>query len=96
MPTKKEILKAKIRAFKTTLQNATPKQKEGRLSIQLAKNFNGLIVEVGENFSDIKEDMPEEITWTGHFARLDSSDVTYLDVEILADQILALLDLLDD
>ena len=96
MPSKVELLRARARSFKSTLQNASPKEKEGPAGTALAKNFNKIIEETGETYPDLKDSLPGKITWLGPFARMGKCDVSYLDLEVLADQLLAMLDLVDD
>lgn len=96
MPTRVEILRARARSFKSTLQNASSKEKEGHAGTALVQNFNKIIDETGLTYPDLKESLPEYITIDGIFAHMGKSDVTYLDLEVLADQLLAMLDLVDD
>ena len=96
MPSKIEILRARARSFKSTLQNASVKEKEGLAGTALAENFNKIVEETAQTYPDLKESLPARITSRSPFARMGKSDVSYLDLEVLADQLLAMLDLADD
>ena len=96
MPSKTDILRARARSFKSTLHNATAKEKEGPAGTALAENFNKIVEETVQTFPDLKESLPARITSRGPFARMGKSDVSYLDLEVMADQLLAMLDLVDD
>ena len=93
MPTKNEILRAKVRSLKTTLKSATPDQKKGFIGIEMAKNFNKILEEVSIEHPSLGDALPAQLTWKGPFAQMGQSDTSYLDLEIYADQLLALLDL---
>lgn len=96
MPSKTDLLRARARSFKSTLQNASAKEKEGPTGTALAENFNKILQEAGNTFPDLKDSLPASITSRGPFARMGKSDASYLDLEIMADQLLSLLDLVDD
>lgn len=96
MPSRIDLLRARARSFKSTLQKATAKEKEGPAGTALAENFNKIVQEAGNAFPDLKDSLPAPITSRGPFARMGKSDVSYLDLEVMADQLLAMLDLVDD
>ncbi|MDA0813825.1 MAG: hypothetical protein O3C21_15720 [Verrucomicrobia bacterium] len=96
MPTNIEILRAKARSFKSTLRSATPEEKKGHAGIGLAENFNRILADVGEAHPDLKDSLPAPLTLKGAFSEVGKSDTSYLDLEILADQLLALLDLVEN
>ena len=96
MPTKSELLKARTRSIKSTLRDATQEQKKGHAGISLAENFNKILRDIAEMHPDLASSLPSEITWKGPFAQMRMSDVSYLDLEVMVDQVLALLDLMED
>lgn len=95
---KLDLLKAQLRAFKTTLEKTPTSQKEGFASMTIANNFNRILKDVSESYPDIASSLPTAIgKMSGPAGRLgDSSRAHYLDVEIFAEQILSILDLVGD
>ena len=94
MPTTLDFLKAKVQALKHTLEGKSGKEKDGRVSIQIAQQFNGILDEVKKESPDAAPHLPQHITWNSPFARLQQADVTFLDLEIMVNQVLAILDVL--
>jgi hypothetical protein len=96
MATTLDFLKAKVQAYKHTLDAKSGKEKEGRISIQIAQQFNGIVDEVKKESRNAAPHLPQHITWTGPFARIQQADVTFLDLETMVNQILAILDVLQE
>lgn len=93
---KLQLFKVRIKSFKSTLENASEKTKKGRASITLTENFNSLIEEIGKAYPDIKPALPKKIKATGPFARVGASDANYVDLEVYAEQVIGILDLLGE
>jgi hypothetical protein len=86
-----DLLKARLNSIKATLERASEKQKGGPAGTALAENFNRILEEVGTAFPELKSALPARITSLGPLARVGSSDVSYLDLEVFAEQVLSLL-----
>jgi hypothetical protein len=96
MPTTFDFIKTKVLAVKYTLDGKSSKEKEGRISIQIAQQFNGMVDEIKKESPDAAPHLPQHITVTSPFARIQQADVTFLDLEIMINQMLAVLDVLQE
>jgi hypothetical protein len=96
MATTLDFLKAKVQACKHTLDGKSGKENDGRVSIQIAQQFNALVDEIKKESPDAAPHLPQHIAWTGPFARIEQADVTFLDLEIMVNQVLAVLDVLQE
>ena len=90
-----QLLKARVASFKSTLENASDRLKEGRVSTPLALEFNKIRNEVAQAFPDVEAALPAAISSSPPHRRLGQSDVNYLDLEIYAEQLLSIIALLD-
>jgi hypothetical protein len=90
------LLKARALAFKNTLAQASAKERDGHAGKGLAENFNAIVKAIGEEYPDLEDSLPKPITSSGPFARHGLSDASYLDIQVLADQVLALLDIMEE
>lgn len=95
-PNQIQLFKVRVRSFKTVLQGASEKAKQESASIVVAKNFNAIIEEIGEAFPVVRSALPKKIEATNPLAELGASDANYIDLEIYAEQIIGILDLLDE
>jgi hypothetical protein len=95
MPTTLDFLKAKVMAVKHTLDSRSSKEKGGHISVQTAQQFNAVIEEIKKASPEAAPHLPQPIQWGGHMARLASqANVTFLDLEIMVNQVLGILDVL--
>lgn len=92
MSTTLDFLRANVQAFKHTLDGKSTKEKGGLVSIQIAQQFNAIVDQIKREVPDAAPHMPQPITWTGPFERLQQSDVAFLDFEMMLNQVLAVLD----
>jgi hypothetical protein len=93
MTTTLDFLKAKVQAYKHTLESKSGKEKEKHLAIHVAEEFNRILEEIKKESPEAAPHLPQPITWTSVFARdLKVADVTYLDLEMVINQVLAVLD----
>lgn len=93
---KKKLIAAKIRGVMSTLERTPPNQKKNHVSLDLAFGFNEIRKEVGEEYPDLKDDLPVEISTRGPGTSLGVAMVTFLDLEILCEQLLNLVSLVDE
>ena len=91
--TEVQLLKLRARSLKSTLENASEKQKQGQVNIQLAQDFNKLIEDVTAAFPQIVSALPQPIDCAGPFMQMGVTSLTYLDLEVYADRLLAALEL---
>jgi hypothetical protein len=97
MPTTLDFVKAKVLAVKHTLDGKSSKEKGERISIQTAQQFNAVIDEIKKASPEAAPHLPQPIHWGGHIARLASqAEVSFLDLEIMVNQVLAVLDVLQE
>ena len=88
-----DLLRARLTSLKTTLERASEKQKNGPAGKALAENFNTILQEIETTFPDLKSSLPARVTSHGPFADKGAADVSYLDLEVFAEQTLSLLQL---
>ena len=89
--------KATINAFKLTLDGKSSKEKQQHVSIQIAEQFNAVVEKMKIEFPEHASHLPREITWGGANARhFRIADVTFLDFELLLNQVLAVLEVLEE
>jgi hypothetical protein len=93
---KLELLKTRVKSIKATLERASEKQKSGPAGMAIADNFNTLLDEIEAACPDLKGSLPSRITPSRHFAHLGVSNISYLDLEVFADQALSLLELIPE
>ena len=90
------LLKARAGAFKTTLGQATSDEKQGNAGVGLAENFNKILGDIRKAFPELESSLPQPIKSTTSLRKIAQSNASYLDVQVLADQILALLEIADE
>lgn len=94
MATTLDFVKAKVQACKHTLDSKSDKEKDGRVSIQIAQQFNAIIDEIKKEASEVAPHLPQHIEWNSPFARVQQADVTFLDLEMMLNQVIAVLDVI--
>lgn len=93
MPTALDFIRAKVQAFKNTLDGKTLKEKEKHVAIAVAEEFNGFLEEIRKASPEAAPHLPKPITWKSVFAQdMRLSDVKFLELEMLLNQTLAVLD----
>jgi len=94
-PTKVQLLKVKAQAIRRTLEKASEKSKGSHVTKPVAEQFNELVEEIGNQFPSVQSALPKRIESTTDFAIMGLADVTYLDLEMFAEQVLSILELLE-
>jgi len=61
MPHNVDFLKAKIQAIKTVLDKTSPKERENRVPVHLAKGFNEILSEIGNHYPEAASHLPKPI-----------------------------------
>ncbi len=95
MPKTVDFLKAKVGAYQKVLSQAASRDKEGLVSITLAKQFNSLLDEVKKACPEAEPHIPRPITWESAFSQLAVADVSFLDLEVLVEQVSSILAVVD-
>ena len=91
MPSTVSILKAMAMAFKTNLAKH-PTGKDQHVSLQDANSFNSLLKDIESFKPDIGQHLPKPVHCDNHlFTGVGKVDITYLDLEILVDQVIGIL-----
>ena len=95
MPTPLDFVRAKVLAYKNTLDGRSTKEKEKQVAIPIAQEFNAFLEEIKKAFPEDASHLPQPITWEGMAAHdFRMSDVRFLELEMLLNQVLAVLDVL--
>jgi hypothetical protein len=96
MPSKVAFLKARVEAFKSVLDRATPKEREGRVSKHLADEFNTILKEIGEECPDAAPHLPKPVrTAMPMMAKVGLSEIGYVDLLVMAEQVLRVLSVVE-
>ena len=89
------LLRVRLMAIKRTLEQATRDQKAGHVSQAVADNFNKIVADIAQAYPQVKDALPEPIQRSGTFGMMGSTDLNYLDLEILAEQTIEILGLVE-
>ena len=82
MPTALDFLKAKVEAYKHTLEGKSNKEKDNNVAIAIAQQFNSFLDEIKkkEIANDVFPLPPQPITWTGFgTSEFQLSDIKFLE-----------------
>jgi hypothetical protein len=90
-----QLMQAKLQGIKTALERAPASEKNHSASVALAGEFNRVIEQAAAEYEDIADALPKPVTWSGMTARAGRSDVSFMDLEALTEQVLNLLRLVD-
>jgi hypothetical protein len=93
---KKSIHLAKLNSIKSVVEKATDKQKQDLIGTNLANEFNKLLDEIGQDYSELKSSLPAKITSQGPFSDMQKADVNYTDLEIFTETVMSLLNLVEN
>ena len=94
---KLKLLKTRVKAFKSSLESSSTSERQQKASVQTTQHLNKLIDETASDFADLAPSLPAKLRSMSIAARRAGvSDHSYMDVEIMIDQILALLELIDE
>lgn len=88
MASKVDFIKARLQAVTSVLEKTSPKEREGSVSTHLADEFNGIVKEIGEAFPDAAPHLPKPIASSTPFSKLGKSDVHYVDLMVMVEQVL--------
>ena len=94
MPTPIDFLKATVAAFKETLGQTPPTQKNDLVSIHSGKHFNDLLAKIKVEAPEAAGHLPPPITWTTDFALMGKSDIKFLELEMYVNQVVHVLNVL--
>ena len=94
MPKKIDFLIAKVRAFEHGLEKMDMKAKSGHVSLDLAKNFNKLLEEIGTQCPDVVSELPQPITLNGRFNVVGQTDTSHVTLEIFVGEVVGVLEVL--
>ena len=93
---KRRLIDAKLNSVVSTLERTPPREKKNHISMGLGTDFNKVRGEIGEVYPNLKDDLPAEINTRGPGADMGIAMATFLDLEILCEQLLSLLSLVDE
>jgi hypothetical protein len=93
MPTDLDFLRAKLLAYKQTLDGKRPGNKDCDVSITIADQFNAIVEAIGRASPAAAPHLPKPITSKiAPFAGV--SDVRFLDLEMMINEAIAVLDVI--
>ncbi len=88
---KLRIFKIQAESMRKSLSGNSEKDKSHSINQQIADRFNDILKEIREGEPEASEFLPSPITTTGDNKILGIADVSYMDLEILLDQLIATL-----
>lgn len=91
-----KILERRLTTFRTTLQGASDRRKDGNVSLAIADEFNGVLEEVSALLPDFAGGLPKPAPTRGFGVEMGLVPINYLDLEMLVDQTLAMIELAGD
>ncbi len=94
MPNNLAFLKASMTAFKETLGGASDKQKGDLISIPTADHFNGLLDRIRAEAPEVAPHLPPRVTAKSDFSIMGKSDIKFLELEMLVNQVIHVLGVL--
>ena len=94
MPTKIDFLIAKMSAFEKTLEKLDNKTKSMQVPTELAKNFNLLLEEITAESPVAAPELPKPIDLNEGIYQTSFTDVSYVGLEIMVGQVVAVLGVL--
>jgi hypothetical protein len=92
MATALDFIRASVQAYKHSLDQKSSQDKDGPVSIQIAQQFNSIVDQIKKEVPEAASHLPQPITWTGPFARMNCADVKFLELEMMLNQVLAILE----
>ena len=88
-----QILRTTLESFRTTLQGAGSGRKDGQVSVQVAREFNTIVERVRELLPEVVDGLPKRVLIKGPMTNMGLAPIKYLDLEMLVDQVLAMIQL---
>jgi hypothetical protein len=89
-----DFLKAKVQSIKTVLEKTSPKEREKKVTLHLAEQFNDILKEIGTAYPEAAPHLPKPIPVEG-FSQFGLAAVGYVDLMIFAEQVLHVLALIE-
>jgi len=92
---KKALWLAKLSAIQSVLSAVPERDKSKRVAATVVENFNALVADVGKEIPELRDALPQQVSLRGEFMRIGQADISFLDLEILAEQVCNLLKLVE-
>jgi hypothetical protein len=93
MATRLDYLRARVLAYKVTLDGKPSKEKKDRVSVQIAEQFNGILEDIKKESPEAAPHLPQPITMNSMAARdFQLSDANFIELEMMLNGILAVLE----
>ncbi len=86
-----QILRTSLESFRTTLQGAGAGRKDGQVSVYVVRQFNLILEKVRELVPEVVDGLPKPVSIRGPMTKMGLAPIKYLDLEILVDQVLAMI-----
>ena len=87
------LAEKRLLAFRLTLQGASDHRKKGNVSLAIANEFNRVLDETRALLPEVADGLPTSAPTRGFGASMDLAPISYLDLEMLVDQTLAMIEL---
>ena len=94
MPSKIDFLRAKVIAFKETLERTPPEQKAANASSTITVEFNDILEQLRKESPDAAEHLPRTIVTGKYLAPPGYTNLKLVELEILANQVINILNIL--
>ena len=92
----KRLITAKVQGIMKTLENTPASEKKNLVSLELAEDFNQTLKRVSVEYPDIANTLPKPLSTRGPMTQLGKASASFLDLEIVCEQLLNLLGLVGE
>lgn len=90
-PTALDIAKSDIEAYKTTLSNASQKQRDSNISVATAKEFNDLLKRIAEAVPEMAPNLPKPVLSESATKLLPVTAFKFTELELVVQRVLNLI-----
>lgn len=96
MPKKIDFLKAKVNAILDVLGGVPSQRAEQKVAPALLEQFNGILEEIAKEFPQHAKELPQPLkTKNALFAAHGMTDIKYLDLQMVASQVMNILGVIE-
>lgn len=92
---RKQVVAAKLQGVMSTLERTPPGHKKNPVSLELAQEFNKILDVIAAEYPELKDDLPAQLSTRGFGSNMGVASVSFLDLEIICEQVLNLLALVE-
>lgn len=92
----KRLIEASIQGVMKTLERTPASEKKNLVSLQIVIDFNETLKRISEQYPELIEALPKPLDTRGPMTQLGKASASYLDLEIVCEQVLNLLGMVQE